>query len=119
MTSKIINMADRMKDAEDRLLEAMFETTPIADNGFSVRIVRRIRRRLWVRRLALPIALLLGGSIAFRPVLQLLDAAATLTSVLPGEWAAMPLDRIPQLPVVLMGAALLAVAMLTARMLEE
>ena len=112
-------MADRMKDAEDRLLEAMFESTPIADDGFSARIVRRIRQRLWVRRLALPVALLVGGSIAVRPAMQLLDAAATLASILPGEWAAMPVDRIPQLPVVLMGAGLLIVAMLTARMLEE
>ena len=62
MTSKIINMADKIKDADDRLLESMFAAEPIADAGFSVRIVKKIRRRLWVRRLALPLAAVIGAA---------------------------------------------------------
>ena len=57
-------MVDRMKDAEDLKLESLFASDPIADGGFSTRIEKRIRRQLWVRRLALPVALIIGGSIA-------------------------------------------------------
>ena len=55
MISKIINMADKIKDAEDRLLESMFESPPLADDGFSVEIVRKVNRKLWFRRLTLPV----------------------------------------------------------------
>ena len=48
-------MAEKLKDAEDRLLESLFASEPIADDGFSRRVVTRIRRRIWVRRLALPV----------------------------------------------------------------
>ena len=58
MTSKIINMADRMKDAEDRIFESLFAAEPIADEGFSDRIVKRIRRHIWIQRLTLPAAML-------------------------------------------------------------
>lgn len=119
MTSKIINMAERIKDPEDRMLEALFESAPIADNGFAAKVVRRLRQRLWIRRLALPVALLVGGSIAFKPLVQLTTATTTLLDALPGEFTALPVESIPQLPTLLMGAALLGVAMLTARMLQE
>jgi hypothetical protein len=59
-------MAEKLKDAEDRLLEAMLRSEPIADEGFSGRVVSRIRRRLWVQRLALPSAMLIGGAIAVK-----------------------------------------------------
>lgn len=101
------------------MLEALFEAAPIADDGFSATVVRRLRRRLWIRRLALPVALLVGGSIACKPLVQLSTATATLLGTLPGEFTALPLESIPQLPILLMGAALLGVAMLTARMLQE
>ena len=41
MTSKIINMADKLMDAEDQLLEAMFKSEPIADDGFSKKVTKR------------------------------------------------------------------------------
>ena len=56
MTSKIINMAEHIKDDADRMLESMFASDPVPDDGFSVRVVRKVRRRIWVRRLTLPIA---------------------------------------------------------------
>ena len=40
-------MVDRMKDDEDLAFEAMFADKPIADDGFSERVLARIRRR-WV-----------------------------------------------------------------------
>jgi len=112
-------MAERIKDPEDRMLEAMFESAPIADDGFSAMVLHRLRRRLWIRRLALPVALLFGGSIAFKPLIQLTTATATLLNALPGEVTALPVESITQLPTLLMGAALLRVVMLTARMLQE
>ncbi len=62
-------MADAMKDAEDLMLEKLLASEPIADDGFSDRIVARVRRRLWFRRLTLPIAAAIGTSIAAKPVL--------------------------------------------------
>lgn len=87
MTSKIINMVERMKDDEDLALEALFASEPIADDGFSNRVLKRLRRRLWVRRLALPIAAAAGLSIALPPSLE---AARTLGGLLPR----LPLERI-------------------------
>ena len=119
MTSKIIIMAEKLKDAEDRMLGAMFQAEPIADDGFSKRVVTRIRRRLWMRRLALPIAMFVGGSIAIKPLAQLSVAAAKLLTVIPMEFLEMPVAWIPQPQYVVLGAMLLAAAMLGVRMLEE
>ena len=68
MKSKIINMAEKIKDAEDRLLESLFESPPLADDGFSTGIVRKINRQMWFRRLTLPFAAVIGGVIAFKPL---------------------------------------------------
>ena len=119
MISKIINMAEKMKDAEDRFLESMFQSESIADDGFSSRIVTRIRRRMWLRRLALPIAMFVGGSIAIKPLAQLSVAVSKLLTVMPVELLETPVAWIPQPQYVVLGAMLLAAAMLGLRMLEE
>jgi len=119
LTSKIINMAEKLKDAEDRLLESMFQSGPIADDGFSSRIVTRIRRRLWLRRLALPIAMVVGGTVAAKPLSELALAAGKLLTVLPQEVFAMSLDWIPQIQLVVTGAMLLAAAGLGMRLIED
>ena len=75
MTSKIINMAEHFRDDEDRMLETMFASDPIADDGFSVQVVKKVRRRIWVRRLTLPIATLVGSAIAFKPLAELAGRA--------------------------------------------
>ncbi len=84
MTSKIINMADKVKDAEDLHLESLFQSSPIEDDGFSARVVRRVRLRLWLRRLSLPAAVCVGFPIAIGPASELLrfltqDAYVTVT----------------------------------------
>lgn len=112
-------MADWKKDAEDRLLETMFAVEPIDDDGFSERIVRRIRRGIWVRRLALPIAMLAGVAVAARPAMQLVEVATALLDVLPSRWTTLPIDLLPQLPVLLTGGSLLVVGVLAARMLAD
>lgn len=119
MTSKIIIMAEKLKDAEDRLLGAMFQAEPIADDGFSKRVVTRIRRRLWLRRLALPIAMFVGGSIAIKPISQLSVAVSKLLTVIPMELLETPVAWMPQLQYVVLGAMLLVASMLGIRMLED
>lgn len=119
MISKIINMAERIKDAEDRLLESLFESAPVADDGFSVNIVRKINRRLWVRRLTLPTAALIGGAIAFKPLAGLTAALSNLSVLIPQDMISGAASSIPQLQTVVLGAILLAVGLFSVRMLEE
>lgn len=85
MTSKVINMVDRMKDEEDLALEALFASEPIADDGFSERVVARINRRAWTRRLVLPLAAAAGLAIAAKPALELLRALAIVMPQFPAE----------------------------------
>lgn len=105
-------MADRIKDAEDRALEALFASAPIDDDGFSARIVSRVRRRVWVRRLALPTAAILGGAIALKPVVAVVTGLTQLAGVLPVRFTdALAID-IPQLSTWLVVTTLAVCAML-------
>ena len=123
MKSVIINMADRMKDAEDRKLESLFASDAIADDGFSTRIEKRIRRQLWVRRLALPVALLIGGAIAVKPLANLLTALFRFISVLPenvsGNLGVVSSINLPQMSTIMLGGMLVLVAVMIMRMLED
>ena len=87
MKSVIVNMADRKKDAEDLRLEALFASESVPDNGFSARIEKRIRRQLWVRRLALPTAVLVGGLIAAKPLSGLVVSLTRLATQLPTQFS--------------------------------
>jgi hypothetical protein len=119
LTSKIINMAEKRKDAEDRMLESLLQSAPIADDGFSHRVVMRIRRRLWLRRLSLPVAMFVGGAIAIKPATQILVASSKVMTVVPQGLFELPVSWIPQVQIVVLGAMLLAAGMLGIRMLEE
>lgn len=119
MKSKIINMAEKIKDAEDRMLEALFATPPVADDGFSNRIVRKLRRRLWVRRLTLPVAGLIGGAIAFKPLAGLVSLLANLSALVPGELVSATANSIPQVQIIVLGAILLLACLLGMRFLED
>ena len=83
MTSNIINMAERNMDREDKLLTELFAPEPVADNGFSKRVMRRVRRQIWVDRLALPVAAVIGLALAINPLLKLF-------AIVPSVAAAMP-----------------------------
>ena len=97
----------------------MFQAEPIADDGFSRRVMGRIRRQVWVRRLALPIAMVLGLAIAAKPALQLVSIGSQVfgslatASVLPHAVLA------PQMPIVIVVGLGLAFAVLTFRLFEE
>lgn len=102
-------MVERSKDSEDRALEALFASEPIADDGFAKRVVRRVRRRIWVRRLALPTAVAFGALVAAKPAVVLVQSfgstAAALSNELPVAGALGALD-LPGLSTWLVAAAL-------------
>ncbi|MDJ0940274.1 MAG: hypothetical protein QNJ00_10975, partial [Woeseiaceae bacterium] len=90
-------MADSTKDAEDRMLESMFAAEPIADDGFSKAVVARVRRRIWLRRLALPIAMVTGGAIAVKPASELVIAVSKLLSAVPEGVVEAQVSWLPQM----------------------
>ena len=108
-----------MKDAEDRMLESMFEASTIADNGFSGQIVKKINRRLWLRRLVLPIAVLIGSAIAFKPLAALVALGAEFATFLPLESLNLASSSIPQFPSVILGVVLLVAGLLGLRLIED
>ena len=110
-------MVERLKDAEDRMLESMFQSESIADDGFSRRVVSRIRRRLWIRRLALPVAMLLGGAIAIKPLSQLVTAASKLLTVIPQGLFEVPMSWLPQMESMVFGASIAQMVVLAAMLL--
>ena len=122
MTSKIINMAERLKDKEDLALEALFKSDPVADDGFSVNVVSRVRRRVWIRRLSMPIAILVGGAISAGPVLEVVNVLPGLMNSLFGTsltFESLPVDGVPQVSTILMGATLVMAMLLGSKLLEE
>jgi len=112
-------MAEKTQDAEDRLLNAMFQAEPIADAGFSDRVVRRIRRQMWVRRLALPIAMVVGAAIAVKPASQLLSIGSQVFDSVAAEPLLPNSALLAQLPIILVGGLALALVMATFRLFEE
>ena len=118
----IINMVDRLKDAEDLKLESLFRLQPVQDDGFSVNVVSRVRRRIWVRRLALPVAITIGTLIAAKPLLQLAGAVPKLLMIVPDSLSSLnslPLTSLPQNSTVVFGAMLLFAVMMIGKMLED
>lgn len=122
-------MAEKIMDAEDRLLESMFKSEPIPDDGFSQHIVSRIRRRIWVRRLALPVAMLIGVVIAIKPASQMVLAVSKLLTVVPQDVLLLPAEWLPQvqgvvvsgsfLQTAIYGAVLLGVGLVGSRLLTD
>jgi hypothetical protein len=112
-------MAEKMQDAEDRLLESMFQSESVADNGFSDSVLRRIRRQIWVRRLALPVAMVAGAAIALKPAAQLFTVGSQVFASLGAESLLPQAAVTAQLPVMLVVGMGLAIAVLTFRLFEE
>lgn len=113
-------MADKITDSEDQWLRDALRAEPIADDGFSVRVVRRVRRKLWLRRLALPVAAAIGATIAIKPLASLTAVFANLASqVTIAEQLAGPVEWLPPLHLLITGAMLLVVVLLGLNALEE
>ena len=119
MTSKIINMAEHMKDAQDRMLESMFASAPIADDGFSAQVLRRVRRRMMLRRLSLPIAVLIGGIVAFKPFSSILGFAYQLLLQMPDELVDSAVASLPTVQLIVTGGLILCAAIFSMSMLED
>lgn len=122
MKMKIINMANRMKDAADRKLESMFQSDPVRDDGFSIRVMARLRRQLWVRRLSLPVAIAAGAALSAKPLIQFASALPDIVTAIPGidlNLAQLPIDSLPQTSTIVWGIVLLASALMAGRMLED
>jgi hypothetical protein len=115
-------MAERIKDKEDLKLEAMFRSDPVADDGFSAGVVNRVRHRMWVRRLALPVGIIIGAAISAKPLLQVVSIVPGLVNSLFGSSLSidkLPLGSMPQLSTMIFGATLLMVVLLATKILEE
>ena len=119
MKSKIISMVDRLKDNEDLKLEALFKSEAIPDSGFSDRVLKRLKRRLWIRRLSLPTAFVVGMLIALKPLSQLVVTFSQLLTVIPADIGGFSLASIPQASTIVLGGMLLAAMMMVTRLLAE
>lgn len=69
---------------EEGRLSELFETLtpPLEDEGFSAIVLRRIRRRVWLRRAVLGAAVIVGGALALGPLSELSVLIAGLPAVL-------------------------------------
>jgi hypothetical protein len=112
-------MADRLKDNEDRKLESLFRSEPVPDDGFSARVMTRLNRRLWIRRLALPTAFIAGAAIALKPLSQLIVMFSKFLTLIPTDISGLPIESIPQASTIMLGCLLLAAMMMVAKMLED
>ena len=112
-------MAERLSDSTDRMLDAVFRSGPIADNGFSGAIVKRIRRRLWLERLTVPVAFVIGLAIAAKPALQLFDVLKPVLNVIPTDVTGLSVDMLPQLQTFALAGILLAGGMVLVRVLAD
>ncbi len=119
----IINMADKMKDAEDLKLEALFKSESIADAGFSTRIEKRMRRQLLINRFALPVAILIGGLIAFKPMIDLLSAFSHWLVISPeavSKYVSLLVTpNLSSMPLVWLGGLIVLGFVMFPRMLED
>ena len=116
-------MVDRLKDNEDKLLESLFRSDLVPDNGFSLKIVSEIKRRIWIRRLTLPAAFVVGAAISVKPLSQLAVTFSKLLTLIPARMPAnvssLSLGDFPQISTVILGGLLLVAMMMVSRMLEE
>ena len=115
-------MADRLKDETDTALESLFRSEPVRDEGFSVRVVSRVRRQMWVKRLSLPVAFVIGAAVSAKPMMQLANALPDLLGSVPAvglSLEGLPISSLPQTSTIIMGVMLLATVLMASRMLEE
>ncbi len=112
-------MVDKLKDNEDKMLEAMFRSDPVPDNGFSLSVMSQIKRRLWIRRLTLPSAFVVGAAIALKPLSQLVVTFSKFVTVIPANFSSLSSDILPQTSTIFLGGLLLAAMIMVTRMLEE
>ncbi len=112
-------MVDRLKDNEDKLLESLFRSDPVLDNGFSLKVVSEINRRIWIRRLTLPAAFVVGAAIAVKPLSQLAVTFSKFLTLIPTNVSSLSLGNFPQFSTVFLGGLLLVAMMMITKLIEE
>jgi hypothetical protein len=115
-------MVERLKGSEDLKLEALFRSEPVQDDGFSARVESRVRRRMWVQRLSLPVAFVIGAVIAAKPLMQLANLVPKVLGIVPqalGNIFDLQLDGMFQGTTIVLGIMLFGAMLMIGRMLEE
>ena len=112
-------MADRMSDREDELLTSLFAAERIADDGFSDRVLRKLRVQLWARRLTLPVAALIGFAVAVNPLLELLALMPSLVTIVPTGWSAGLSSLLPDAQMLVIGGMILIAGIGTLQLLDD
>lgn len=112
-------MADKTSDAEDRHLESVFRSEEIPDDGFSKRILFSIRRRIWINRLALPVAVVIGAVFAVKPAIQLVTALMPLLNIATVEVIEVPMQFMPQMQTIVLGGMVFAAGIALFKVFEE
>jgi hypothetical protein len=119
-------MVDRIKSKEELRLEAMFRSDPLPDIDFSSKVMTRVRRQIWIRRLAMPVAILLGGLIAFKPASELVMTLSKVMNMLPANLTSVsmdipsiPVESLPQVSTYLIGGLMILVTLIFVRVLED
>jgi hypothetical protein len=116
-------MVDKLKDKADLMLESLFRSEPIRDEGFSVKVMVRVRRQTWIRRLTMPIAFVVGAAIAFKPLSGLVVSLSGLLKFIPqslgSQAGQLPIDQLPQLSTIWMGGMLVIGVMMASRLLQD
>lgn len=119
-------MVDRLKDKEDLRLEAMFKSDPLPDLGFSKKVMTRVRRQMWISRLTMPVALVIGGSIAIKPASELVITMTKVFNVLPSnltrvavDLPGLSVDSLPQMTTLCVSGLIALAALGFVRVLED
>ncbi len=112
-------MANTVKDEQDRKLDAVFRLPPLSDAGFSARVVCKVRRRIWVRRLAIPLAACIGGLLSFEQLTGLVAALSRFSSLISQDIIGLTIPSVVQWPTAVVGAILILACLLGVELLEE
>jgi len=81
-------MRSVLPEDEDQRLEMLFRplAEPVADDGFSATVMRRVARRAWRRRLVLATAGAAGLAVAWQPVWHIAVTLGQELGHLGGRW---------------------------------
>lgn len=112
-------MREPMPEDEDKRLELLLRelAAPVADEGFTARVMTRVAQRAWRRRVLLTVSGAIGAAFALGPLLQVLNVASHEAAGIAGRWhdLAWLMDK-----PVLVGIGLIAlIAPATWRWLED
>jgi len=93
---------------EDEWLRKAFGQSELADDGFSAAVMRRVRRKAWLRRWTMPIATVIAAAVAAKPAVELLLFVNSLfgTVLSKAELVSLPSDWVAQSGTIMVTGAL-------------